>query len=801
MQKYKRFFTLFSVVIMITILSAQPPGVPSSDPHFKMGYLNVLLIGADNTGSRDCTNEIRTAINFAQEYKLACYFPSGTYLVSDSISGVLRVTWNGTKWISDRRMPVYLIGATNPRPVIKLSDNATGYDNSSTPKPIFWLWAQNRDGANAGSTNPLTEQSNISMNMVIRNFIFDLNEKPGAVAVRFASAQGSTIEDVKVLANKAFAGFYNCLGQGGGQYNIEVDGGKYAWYVDNSAEAKFPIFAGITCRNQENAIFYLGLSNYPMVITGFHFVKQNGVLFTGWPLNGGISLIDGIIDYTGSQTISYAFGTPTNKANLYMRNVYVNNCQNIIQNNNLSAIEPTNYNLIKDFSYTGLNGAKLIDGESTLGVSTSLEKETATPPDPLCFTTKHTWNPLTFISVEMEGQSDYINVMDVDKMKDCPTGTAKGNGSTVDSESLQWAIDRYDKVFMPKGTYMINKPLQLRKNTQLMGAGKTYTVIQPTNTWTTGAEKTMIITVDDKDATTTLSFILLETNLAYNKDLTRVTWKAGKNSIYRDMMIGGTGVTSASSIEHFMLNIKGTTAGGKFFAFASENNTLEELTHHANYRHVLVDGTSEPIYFYGLNVERIYSGVQAEIRNSSNVEIFYLKSEATTGQSSTPLFINNSNNIALYGLTGKIDMVSGYEWVRIKDSDNILATCMKDFNGASGKAWNAVEELYNGQTFTIHSQYHVSKFARNKFTPTSLFIPFQTYWKIFPINSNLKIVGEVVGNGVLKMYCANGKELQTIKLKNNNEQTIETSGLRNGLYLLAINDDVNNQTFKVIINK
>ena len=800
MLKFKQLICIYSFLLVFATASAQPPGVPASDPFYKMGYLNVLLIGADNTGTIDCTNEIRKAVAFAQEYKLACYFPSGTYLVSDSISGVLRVTWNGTKWVSDRRKPVYLIGATNPRPVIKLADNATGYDNTSAPKPIFWLWAQNRDGARAGSPDPLTEQSNISMNMVIRNFIFDLNEKPGAVALRFAGAQGSTIEDVKVIANKAFAGFYNCLGQGGGQYNIEVEGGKYAWYIDELGEAKFPVFAGITCRNQETAIFRLGLVNHPMVITGFHFVKQSGLLFTGWPLNGGISLIDGIIDYQDSETVTNAFGTPSNKANLYMRNVYMNNCRNIILNNNLSAIDPANYNLIKDFTYTGLNGGKLIDGVSSLGVSTTLESETATPPDPLSFTTKHTWNPLTFISVEMEGQPDYINVMDVDKMK-CPQGTAKGNGSTVDSESLQWAIDNYDKVFMPKGIYMINKPLVLRKNTQLMGAGKTYTVIQPTNTWTTGAEKTMITTVEDKDATTTLSFILLETNLAYTKDLTRVTWKAGKNSIYRDMMIGGYGVTTASSTEHYMLHIKGLTAGGKFYAFATENNTLAELTHHTNYRHVLVDGTIDPIYFYGLNVERIYSGVQTEIRNSSNVEIFYLKSEATTGQSSTPLFINNSNNIALYGLTGKIDLTSGYEWVRLKDSDNILATCMKDFNGASGKAWNAIEEIYNAQTFTIHSQYQVSKFTRNKFVPTSLFVPVQSYWKVIPTNSNLKIIGDVVGNGILKMYNTNGMELQTVKLKNQKEQTIETSGLRNGLYLLAINDNACNQTFKVIINK
>jgi hypothetical protein len=152
-------------------------------------------------------------------------------------------------------------------------------------------------------------------------------------------------------------------------------------------------------------------------------------------------------------------------------------------------------------------------------------------------------------------------------------------------------------------------------------------------------------------------------------------------------------------------------------------------------------------------------------------------------------------------LTGKIDLTSGYEWVRLKDSDNILATCMKDFNGASGKAWNAIEEIYNAQTFTIHSQYQVSKFTRNKFVPTSQFIPVQSYWKVIPTNSNLKIIGDVVGNGILKMYNTNGMELQTVKLKNQKEQTIETSGLRNGLYLLAINDNAYNQTFKVIINK
>jgi len=273
---------------------------------------------ADNTGTTICTQNIRNAILDAQEQKKACYFPSGTYLVDDSISGVMRCVkyGDGTKCEQDRLKPVYILGATNPRPIIKLADGvAKGFNNSGTPKPVFWLWAQNRDITTRpiADPNPNTEQSDINFNMVIRNIEINLNGYGGAIGIQFAGAQGSTIEDVKIDASKGgFAGISGCPGHAGGCYNIEVVGGKHAFYFPNNHEygnGKFPTLVGITCTNQTDVVFNVGLMSFPMVVVGFHIVKRSGNLINKLTDRGGMSMIDGIIEYTNSlyfDTISIA---------------------------------------------------------------------------------------------------------------------------------------------------------------------------------------------------------------------------------------------------------------------------------------------------------------------------------------------------------------------------------------------------------------------------------------------------------------------------------------------------------------
>jgi hypothetical protein len=246
----------------------------------------------------------------------------------------------------------------------------------------------------------------------------------------------------------------------------------------------------------------------------------------------------------------------------------------------------------------------------------------------------------------------------------------------------------------------------------LTGAGKVFTIIQPLEIWKANAPKIMIKTIDDLNATTSISFVLLQTNPTIHKDMLRLSWQAGANSIIRDIVIGVSERAPVSSLDHQILKISGPAAGGRVYAFGPENGLIEKMTMNPMYRAILVENTSQPLRFYGLNTERISSGVQVEIRNSSNVDIHYFKSEANGAQSSSPLLINNSHHINLYGMSGKLDLKAGMSLVRIEgNSTKVLATCIKDHKGT--ESYFGMTEIFNSDTQSIPAAKNVGLFYRS----------------------------------------------------------------------------------------
>jgi 1-acyl-sn-glycerol-3-phosphate acyltransferase len=65
-----------------------PAGVDPDDRLLQLGLLDVTQAPyrADPTGVKDCTQAIQRAVNEARDHALVCFFPEGTYLVSDTIS-------------------------------------------------------------------------------------------------------------------------------------------------------------------------------------------------------------------------------------------------------------------------------------------------------------------------------------------------------------------------------------------------------------------------------------------------------------------------------------------------------------------------------------------------------------------------------------------------------------------------------------------------------------------------------------------------------------------------------------------
>lgn len=168
-------FTLIAVMAM-TLWGAACPAETIVFPE-DSGYINVQTkYGAKGDGTTDDTAAFQKAMAEDVRYLL---IPSGTYLLSDSIvMGGKRCHWQGE---------------SESTTVLKLTDRATGFDNSEQPKPFISTFAAFRD-------------PKANMGQAFRNSLFNLTidvgaENPGAVGLHYLNNNQGTVRDVTIRSS------------------------------------------------------------------------------------------------------------------------------------------------------------------------------------------------------------------------------------------------------------------------------------------------------------------------------------------------------------------------------------------------------------------------------------------------------------------------------------------------------------------------------------------------------------------------------------------------------------------------
>jgi hypothetical protein len=677
------FFMMIASWFFLNNVSAQPPGVPATNELYKMGYLDVTLFGADPTGVSLSTDAIQKAVNLARDYDLVCFFPSGTYLVDDTIKCLRKCSFINNRWRNDDHESM-LVGSGKSRPVIKLKAGASLFQNVNNPMPVFWFWSMAAWGgqpdcegtAAAPITDPECEQSNVNYHHLFKGIDIDLNGNPGAVGIRMAGAQGATIEDVKIYATGAYAGICNPPGQGGGTYNVEVEGGQYGFYlkkVNGGDQSRFQILSGCTFRNQTKKAFSVD-SSFPIVLVGFHIISDFGPINLGFP-SYGLSLIDGVIEIRAGRLLDGI----TN--NLYMKNVFVKGASIIA--NTFTVSKPSAWTRIDEYSYCSNYSINLINGnlnKNTYQEKTeNLDINSSELAEQLI--NKHVWNENTFLHFE---SPEIVNVKDATKMNGKP---AKCDGISDDTEALRYAIANYDNIFLPKGKYIVSKTLKLGKNTKIIGAGRTYSVINHSTNWNPADGNSIMETVDDAEATTTLAFLGINTvnghpPIDYYSPQHPLLWRAGRNSMVRSVNPG--------------LNITVTgNGGGRWSAIYNHKHQF------------FVDGTTEPLSIYGFNPERA-ANPQCQIKNSKNVNLYYVKSETHIENNPFPLSdyaiavkIINSSDINIHTSAGNFELKDQMGMFEIENSTNISINHVRPFKNAA--TWYNVKETNGSSISTIPS--------------------------------------------------------------------------------------------------
>ncbi len=723
------------------IRTIPPSPFPQNDAQVKLGYLNAKLppYNAVGNGVADDTAALQSAAIAARDNHLVVFLPAGTYLVSDTIKGILQfeaVDENGNGVIDSpgedldcadptgkqtkREFPTQFLGSRLGAGVtIRLKDNASGFGNANSPKPVFDFFAEC-----GGVRRPSSEAYNHTLRHV--NILIGTGNA-GAVGVSMGTAQGGLLEDVKVESVAGapfFAGAYNVPGQGGGSYNFEVIGGQYGIYITDatttsSEGSRFVVMAG--CRFEGQSVAGVRYKHtHSMVIAGCIFDEPagvNGVEMFVEPLPRNcytakavsLSIIDSVFALKNNTVAALN----SESKNVYLNNVYVANGVNVVRNGTVDW-NPGAKTLVNEYAFTNLvtgeeSATTLVDGaQSTAPIQISTPYS-PTLPTHATLQARHTWTATELPHFEDSG------VVFVSE-----TLGAAGAGDVT--TSLQALIDANPsaKIFVPKGIYNIST-LTLRPDTKLFGVSRYYTVLKSIDDTVAGPIRPLVTTDDSATGAGSLSRLHLVTN---DDSATRnhlLVWKLGKSSRVQGITADDWG-TGTHYVANKVYWLQGN-GGGRWYGVL-QNLPGDQAD--PGFKTLHVDGTTQPLSFYGWANDNSF----AEIVNASNVRFFYFKTEASNDQTIPrspvdPLELINSTNVAVFGMSGNgrhLSSSADGAMLTVRDSEQVVASGVritnKTFVGGGGYPpdFFTVSE-YRGANppITVNSETYVNAFKRGTF--------------------------------------------------------------------------------------
>jgi hypothetical protein len=648
-------------------------GLSGSEPDdlLSMGLLDVTKapFNADPSGTMDSTKAIQDAVNEARNTSMVCFFPIGTYLISDTISCEQRVEkletpkytdFSRQSWWdigSDRH---YLLGSTKDgkRPVLKLSPNAKGFDDPDHPKLALHVWAQTRNDI-PGTHEPQWggEQPGISFGHIVRGIDIDISGHPGAIGLRHAGSQGCLLMDCAVTAHGAYAGFNDCPGQGGGTYNIETYGGRYGMLATQNY--RYPMLAGCTFKGQTIAPIIYVEANLPLMLVGCYLESNGSSVVDVTRMNEfpGVCLVDCIVQMNKPGVIV----SQSKGQNVFMENVIIKGATHL-QTATAAISKPKKWTEVIRYSSCSATSENLINGvKSKEGFSEM--KTGVAEPSKAEFKAKH-WRELPSFE-----DKDAVNIKDFG---------ASGNGRDDDSEAFKKAMKSSKKIFFPKGNYKISEEIQMGPGMQLFGIRNA------------SISATSISTFDHVNDDTFFSHISVNGT---------IVWGSGKGIM-----------AFANSRMNFTPN-----GGGRFYAMRGIGGGRGEDAGK------LFEGTRQPITLYTLNIERRTINPQSYIRDVKGFRLFFLKAEASPdgyavdggpNTGNTPLAIFDSEDVRVYCATGNVTTIEQRPFIDVVNSRNVLLAQIRSSSNRAGNFPN-VRETFEGKTMEIPSTRIAALFIRD----------------------------------------------------------------------------------------
>lgn len=656
-------------------------------PLAELGVLDVTAapFRADPTGRTDATKAIQAAVDFARENQLVCYFPTGDYLVSDTIvcEQYRPLRPDGVSRSPDRNHPCVLMGGRRggQRPRLILAPRSRGYDNPRSPKPVVHFWAPG-----IGREAPVDQdQPNISMNQMFVGIDVLIGEgNPGATAIRHRGAQGSGVQDCTLDVRYGYCGLEGGCGSGGGHIRVTILGGQIGLDLRETQPA--PTVTGFTFIGQHQAAVVCA-SRQTAVLVGtiIRFAGSGPAIASGnlqrRAHHGQLCIIDSVIErQSGPGEIGIWCGS-----GLYLRNVYFRGFASPIVQPELPA----------ESRIDGNHEAWLRITEYAAGVAQAFSRQGRryTYPAPIYLDGKKYDQPYLLESDKVSEppadlQARHIWDDDFPHWQ-APTAVnvkaygAVGDGVTDDTAAIQRAINDHPTVFLPKGIYAVSKTLRLQPQTRLIGAHRCFTWLHPIAS--AGGDfrnpenpRPVVQTADNAEAATMLAFLgirsLTDSQAAYC-----LHWQAGRRSIFRDVNIafkfrappqGLAPPKHPARLFHRPLVLVDGNGGGRWYNFHQESSQ----GHGPDYRHILIQGTRQPMHMYQCNVEHARSDGNLEIRDAENVFLYGVK-----GEYYRPIVrITGSRRVGIFGYGGNAAATPGNALFVIENSADFVLVHLVD---------------------------------------------------------------------------------------------------------------------------
>lgn len=514
---------------------------------------------ADPTGVQDSTSAINDAIVWSRDHGMVTYFPVGDYLVSDTIElpGPVEGTGNNTNDLF-----CVVLGETHvagKRARIVLQDNAAGFQDPEAPGLVVHIYYPTRTGYNyTGHFN----QSWVGVDIDVGD------GNPGAVGMRFQSAEGSTLQDVTIDATDGYKGIWGIPASGGSTHKLTILGGRIGIdlreWAETSSSDDFENGVGVQPGPMISQLRLLDQTELALAsrvrgsltIVGAEIRSTAAInliqLQAHWqqqPWDSSLCLIDTVLD----------MGTDRNRATIIrmqstagfsgrgytFHNVFVRGADQV----DSSARVPANGNDWAHFeelavsvdppSFNGNEPEENIIVDGAIFDERYIQTRGANEAPTEDLISLHAWEGV-FPSATMPG---IANIVDYGAD---PTGEADS------SAAIQAAINDSRDVLVPKGTFVLDNPIELARDTRLVGLHHHVSRLRARDDarerrfggLSPDADPIpMVSTVDDALATTTVGFVeIAAPRVARQHSRTPVVvyglnWRAGRKSVLNNVRL------------------------------------------------------------------------------------------------------------------------------------------------------------------------------------------------------------------------------------------------------------------------